>query len=173
MFHAGARVEEIDAPDQVLELAHAELGHPLAHFLGDEEEIVDDVLGLAFEFLDELRILRRDADRAGVQMAFAHHDAALHHERRRGEAELVGAEERADHDVAPGLHLPVGLHGDAPTQLVQHQRLLRFREADLPGAAGVLATVPTPISLTSFTETRAAGFTFFRSWISCARSSIE
>jgi hypothetical protein len=35
------------------------------------------------------------------------------------------------------------------------------------------ATVPTPISETSFTETRAAGFTFFRSWMSCARSSIE
>ena len=35
------------------------------------------------------------------------------------------------------------------------------------------ATVPTPISLTSFTETRDFGFTFLRSWISCARSSIE
>jgi hypothetical protein len=35
------------------------------------------------------------------------------------------------------------------------------------------ATVPTPISLTSFTDTRDCGFTFFRSWISCARSSIE
>ncbi len=35
------------------------------------------------------------------------------------------------------------------------------------------ATVPTPSSLTSFTDTRADGFTFFRSWISCARSSIE
>jgi hypothetical protein len=35
------------------------------------------------------------------------------------------------------------------------------------------ATVPTPISETSFTEMRAAGFTFLRSWMSCARSSIE
>ena len=35
------------------------------------------------------------------------------------------------------------------------------------------ATVPTPISLTSFTDTRAFGFTFLRSWMSCARSSIE
>ena len=35
------------------------------------------------------------------------------------------------------------------------------------------ATVPTPTSETSFTCTRAAGLAFFRSWISCARSSIE
>jgi len=35
------------------------------------------------------------------------------------------------------------------------------------------ATVPTPTSDTSFTEMRAPEFTFFRSWISWARSSIE
>ena len=35
------------------------------------------------------------------------------------------------------------------------------------------ATVPTPISATSLTWTRAAGLEFFRSWISCLRSSIE
>ena len=35
------------------------------------------------------------------------------------------------------------------------------------------ATVPTPTSETSFTEIRARGLAFFRSWISCARSSIE
>ena len=36
-----------------------------------------------------------------------------------------------------------------------------------------VATVPTPTSETSFTCTRASGLEFFRSWISCARSSIE
>jgi hypothetical protein len=35
------------------------------------------------------------------------------------------------------------------------------------------ATVPTPTSETSFTDTEARGLQFFRSWISCARSSIE
>ena len=35
------------------------------------------------------------------------------------------------------------------------------------------ATVPTPTSATSFTLTRARSFAFFKSWISCARSSIE
>jgi hypothetical protein len=35
------------------------------------------------------------------------------------------------------------------------------------------ATVPTPVSATSLTWTRADGLAFFRSWISCLRSSIE
>ena len=35
------------------------------------------------------------------------------------------------------------------------------------------AIVPTPTSETSFTLTRADGLLFFRSWISCLRSSIE
>jgi hypothetical protein len=132
------RVEELGAADHLLETPYAEPGHPFAHFLGDEEEIVDDVLGLALEALDELRVLRGDADRAGIQVALAHHDAALGHERRGGEAELVGAEERADHDVAPRLHLSVRLHRDAAAQPVQHQRLLRLREPDFPRAARVL-----------------------------------
>ena len=35
------------------------------------------------------------------------------------------------------------------------------------------ATVPTPTSETSFTEIRAFGLAFFKSWMSCAKSSIE
>ena len=118
------------------------------------------------------------------------------------EAELLGPEQRGDDDVAAGLDLAVGLQNDPAAQVVEHQRLLRFGQAQFPGKAGVLdagqrakrrcrrcrrlmrmwsalalatpaATVPTPTSLTSFTDTRAAGLTFFRSWMSCARSSIE
>ncbi len=115
--------------------AIAELGHQLAHFLGDEEEEVDDVLGLADEALAQHRVLRRDADRAGVEMALAHHDAAGRDQRRGREAELVGAEQRADHDVAAGAHAAVDLHRDARAQAVHDQRLMRLGEADLPRAS--------------------------------------
>ena len=40
-------------------------------------------------------------------------------------------------------------------------------------ALAICATVPTPTSDTSFTEMEAAGLAFFRSWMSCARSSME
>ena len=38
-------LEQVGAADQLVERAHAELRHDLAHLLGDEEEEVDDVLG--------------------------------------------------------------------------------------------------------------------------------
>ena len=135
-------VQQVAAADQVVELADAQLRHDLAHFLGDEEEVVDDVLGLAGELLAQHRVLRGHAHRAGVEVALAHHDAAFDHQRRGGEAELVGAQQRADRHVAAGLHLAVGLHPDAAAQAVEHQRLLRFGQADFPGAAGVLDRRP-------------------------------
>jgi hypothetical protein len=81
-------------------------GHHLAHFFGDEEEVVDDVLGRALEALAQHRVLRGDAHRAGVQVALAHHDAARRDQRRGREAELVGAQQRADDDVAAGAQPP-------------------------------------------------------------------
>ena len=55
-----------------------------------------------------------------------------------------------------------------------------FRYDPSLGEAGVDTTplvpraiVPTPTSATSFTLTRADGLLFFKSWISCLRSSIE
>ncbi len=142
VLDAFPRVEQVGAADQIVEAADAELRHQLARFLGDEEEVVDDVLGLAGEFLAQHRILRRDADRAGVQVALAHHDAARCDERRGGEAEFVRAEQRADDDVAAGLHLAVGLDGDAAAQAVQHQRLLRLGEPQLPRRARMLDRRP-------------------------------
>ena len=97
--------------------------------------------GLPGEPLAQLGVLRRDADRARVEVADAHHDAAAHDQRRRREAELLGAEQRGDDDVAAGLQLAVDLHHDAVAQAVEQQRLLGLGQAELPGRAGVLERV--------------------------------
>ncbi|KAG1449042.1 hypothetical protein G6F57_016713 [Rhizopus arrhizus] len=138
VLDARTHVQQIGAADQVVELADAQLGHDFADFFGDEEEEVHDVLGLALEFLAQDRVLRGHAHRAGVQVALAHHDAAFDDQRGGREAEFVGAQQRADDDVAAGLHLAVGLHADAAAQAVQHQRLLRFGQAQFPRRAHVL-----------------------------------
>src|SRR5262245_16779786 len=120
VLDALAHVEEIGAADQLVQLPRAEPGHQLAYLLRDEEEIVDDVLRPAFELLAQHRILGRDADRTGVQVALAHHDAALDNERRGSEAELINAEHRADHDVTTGLHLTIDLHRDPAAKPIEH-----------------------------------------------------
>ena len=134
-------VQQLAVPDRLLEAAEAELGEVLAHLLGEELEEVDDELGLAGEPCAQLGVLGRDAHRAGVEVADAHQDAARHDERRRREAELLGAEQRADDDVAAGLHLAVDLHDDAVAHAVEHERLLGLGEAELPRRAGVLERV--------------------------------
>ncbi len=47
--------------------------------------------GWAVELCTQDRVLRGDADRTGVEVAFAHHDAAGRHQRRGREAELFCA----------------------------------------------------------------------------------
>ncbi len=135
---ASSGLEQLRAPDQLVDRAHAELRHQPARLLGDHEQVVDDVLGLALEARAQLGILGRDPDRAGVEVADAHHHAAERDQRRGREAELVGPEDRGDHDVAAGAHLTVDLDEDARAQVVAQQRLLGLREPDLPGDAGVV-----------------------------------
>ena len=62
----------------------------------------------------------------------------LHHQRRGGEAELLGAQQRGDDDVAAGLELAVGLHHDPVAQAVEQQGLLGLGQPQLPRAARVL-----------------------------------
>jgi hypothetical protein len=96
------------------------------------------MLGPAGELFAQHWVLRRNSDRTGVEVTLPHHDAALHHERRRGESKLLGSEQRGDDHIAAGLELSVYLHARLPTQSVEHQRLLRLGEANLPGNPGSL-----------------------------------
>ena len=71
-------------------------------------------------------------------MALAHHDAAGRDQGRGGEAEFVGAEQRADHDVASGAEAAVDLHHDAAAQPLAHQGLVGFGKPDFPRRTRVL-----------------------------------
>ena len=96
------------------------------------------MLGFAGELRAQLRILRRDAHGAGIEVALPHHHAPRRDERRGGEPEFVGAEQGTDDDVATGLQLAVHLEPHGGAQTVEQQRLLRLGESHLPWHAGVL-----------------------------------
>ena len=141
MVDGGAGVERLDVADGLGERAEAERGQQLAHLLGDELEEVSTNSGLPLNRLRSSGFWVATPDRAGVEVADPHHDAARHDQRRGGEAELLGAEQGGDHHVAPGLHLAVGLHDDPVAQAVEQQRLLGLGQAELPRRAGVLERV--------------------------------
>ena len=138
MLDRAAHVEALRLPHHVLEPPEPELRHQLAHLLRDEEEVVDDVLGLAGEERAQGRVLGRHPHRAGIEVALAHHDAAARDEGGGGEAELVGAEERPDDHVPPGPDPAVHLDRDAAPEPVQDEGLVGLREPDLPRRARVL-----------------------------------
>ena len=95
----GGRVEQVDTTHGLLDRAQAQGRQVLPDLLGDVLEERLDELGRSGEPLAQHRVLGGDPHRAGVEVADAHHDAARHHQRRGGEAVLLGAEQRADHHV--------------------------------------------------------------------------
>jgi len=96
-------IDLVDAADHLIDGTEAELSHVLPHLLGEEEEEIDDVLGLAGKARTQDRVLGGNAHRAGIEVAFAHHDAAHGDERRGGKAELFSAEQGGDHNIAARL----------------------------------------------------------------------
>ena len=135
-------IEHVDAANHFIDGAETQIRHVLPHLFGDIEEEIDHVLGLALELLAQFGILRGNADRTGVEVALAQHDAAQGDQGRGGEAEFFRAQKRGDHDIAPGLQLAVSLHADAAAQVVHQQNLLGFRQAEFPGNAGMLDRTP-------------------------------
>ena len=120
--------------DRLGDRAEAERGEKLAALLGDVGEEGLDELRPAGEVLAQLGVLGGDADRAGVEMADAHHHATGHDERRGRKAELLGAEQRRHDHVAAGLYLAVDLDDDAVAKTVAQQRLLGLGQTRAPRA---------------------------------------
>src|ERR1700757_4659109 len=117
MVDRGANIEHIYAPDHLIDGAETHLRHALPHLFGNKKEEIDDVLGLSLKLLAQYGILRRDAYRTRIQMAFAHHDAAHGDQRRGGETEFFGTQQGGYDDVTSSLQFAIGLHTNAAAQV--------------------------------------------------------
>ncbi len=91
------------------------------------------MLRLAAELLAQHRVLRRNANRTGIQVTLAHHDAAERDQRCRGKPDLFCTQQRGNHDIPAGLDPAIGLQNHPASQVVHHQRLMRFGKPQLPG----------------------------------------
>ncbi len=129
---SGIGLEQVGPADDVVEALGAQRGEDRPDLLAHLGEVVDDVIGAALEAGPQLGILGRDPDGAGVEVADAHHDAAGGDQGGGREAELVGAEQCGDDDVAAGPHLAVGLEHDPRAQPALDQGLLGLGQAELP-----------------------------------------
>ena len=64
------------------------------------------MFGLPDEFLSKMGILGGNPDRAGIQVAFAHHDAADRHQRCSGKSEFFRTKHSCDYTSLPVLSWP-------------------------------------------------------------------
>ena len=69
---------------------------------------------------------------AGVGVALPHHDAAQGDEGGGGEAELLSSQQGGHGNVPAGAHLAICLQGGPPPQVIGHQGLMSFCQAQLP-----------------------------------------
>src|SRR5262249_16322521 len=96
--------QEVSSADDLIKSSEAERREDLAHFLCDEAEEMDHLLRRTGKLRAELLVLCADADRAGVRVALADHDAAHSHKCCRADAELFRAHHRGHHHVAAGTN---------------------------------------------------------------------
>ena len=85
-------LQTIGTSYHLIDTSEAQLCHQLAHLRGDKAHEVDDIIRLAAEAAAQLRILCRDANRAGVQIADSHHNATKSDQRAGREAEFLSAQ---------------------------------------------------------------------------------
>ncbi|CAB4609396.1 unannotated protein [freshwater metagenome] len=76
MLNCLLRIDELNLANCFVERAEAKSSKEFTDFLGDELEEVHNELRLAGEAGPKLWILRCDSNRAGIEMADTHHDAA-------------------------------------------------------------------------------------------------
>ena len=129
--------EHFDFAHHIGDGAEAEFSHDFAQVLREEGKELDDVLGFAGEAFAQFGVLGSDAYGAGVEVAFAHQDTAFCNQGSGSDAPLFGAEEGGDGQVATGAQLAVGLEDDAVAELVAHEGLVAFGQAQFPGEPGV------------------------------------
>ena len=72
------------------------------------------------EFLAQLLVLGGDADRASVQVTFAHHDAPHGDQRRRCKAHLLSTQKSRDDNVSTGLKSTVRLDHNPAPEVIKH-----------------------------------------------------
>ena len=126
-------VEQVGVTDEFIDGAHAELCHYFAHVLCDKMQEIDDLIGVAHEFFAQFGILRGHTHRAGIEVANAHHDAAHGDECCGGKSKLFGTEQSCNNHIASGFELSVGFDYDARSQIVEHEGLVGFGNAEFPG----------------------------------------
>ena len=124
--------------DHLVDSAEAEHRHIFTNLLRNEVHEVDNIFRLAVEIFAQLRILRCYAHRAGIKIAYTHHDAADSYQRCCCKAKFFRTQQSGDNNIASCHQLTVCFQCYTVTQIIQQQRLVCFHKSQLPRQSGMI-----------------------------------
>src|SRR5260370_21120346 len=98
------------------------------------------MLRLAAELRPQLRLLRSNSSRTGIEMALTRHIATQRYQHCGAEGVLIRTQQSRDQNVTRSRQTAIRAQTDTATHPVIHQDLLRLRQPKLPRVARVLDT---------------------------------
>ena len=117
LFDVGPEVsvdgaQQICPADDLLHSRDTQCGEMAANIFGDVPEEHHDLVGATRELRPQILPLRRNTDRASVEVTPSDHLAAHCEKRQRPEAEPLGAQQGGHNHITSGAETPVSLQND-------------------------------------------------------------
>ena len=137
VLHIAAQTQEFHFAHHFIDGTEAQFSHDAAQVFGQKAEEVDDVFRLAAEALAQFGVLGRNAYRASIHVAFAHHDATFYHECGGSNAPFFGAQEGGYGDVFTCTQLAIRLYHYPVAQFIAQQGVVGLGQAQFPGQTRV------------------------------------
>ena len=132
--------EFLRAANQFVHRTNSEGCHDLAGLLGHSHHEVDDVVRRSLELGAPLRVCGCDSNGAVVEVALPDINTAHRDHGDGSKVHLLGSQDGGDDHIASGAESAVGAEGDVVAELVHHEDLMGFGDAEFPWKSGVLRT---------------------------------
>ena len=129
--------QKVCASNNLVQRPCTDGGEHFAHFGCVEGDQVHNLVSIASELFTQRLVLCTHANRAGIGLALAHHDAPHRDQRGCPDAVFLGTQHRRHDDVTARAQATVGPQGHTVAQLVHRKHLMCFRQAHLPRQTGV------------------------------------
>ena len=120
------KLDEICTANNVIQFCEAHFCQIFTYFLSQEAEVIHNIFIMSAEMFTQARVLCGYAYRAGIGVAFTHHDATQYNQCTCTECEFFSAEQSHTDYITTCFQLAVSLQTNLTTQAVQNQSLLGF-----------------------------------------------
>ena len=137
MFYVRALLQHVGTSNHFIDSSKTQLGHQFSEFFCNKKEIVDDVFRLSSKLFAQFRILSGNTNRTGIEVTFAHHNAANCNQWNCRKTILFRTQQSSNRHVPSSFKLSINLQTYPSTHMIQHQCLLSLGKPQFPRNSSV------------------------------------